>query len=188
MGARTFTLAEVSLLIAESDQPDSEYCCDHQDSCKGEVQISKSRTALVESLAELFAFVAHAFSSSRNPAIGPDGASPHGVYDPVSLASSNSYATRWGTVTCDRGRSASRGSSAVECRTYGAPPDFLRTLASLLKALGTDATLKPGWNVRENSDPPAFAWRIPGLKSETWGTHHLIQEVLTQTPSALGYV
>ena len=31
----------------------------------------------------------------------------------------------------------------------------------------------------ENSVPPAFAWRIPGLKSETWGTHQLIQEVLT---------
>ena len=28
---------------------------------------------------------------------------------------------------------------------------------------------------------PAFAWRIPGLKSETWGTHRLIQEVLTQS-------
>ena len=27
---------------------------------------------------------------------------------------------------------------------------------------------------------PAFAWRIPGLKSETWGTHHLIQDALTQ--------
>ena len=46
------------------------------------------------------------------------------------------------------------------------------------KALGTDVTLKPRWNVPENSGPPAFAWRIPGLKSETWGTHHLIQEVL----------
>ena len=31
-------------------------------------------------------------------------------------------------------------------------------------------TLKPRWNARENSGPPAFAWRIPGLKSETWGT------------------
>jgi uncharacterized glyoxalase superfamily protein PhnB len=30
--------------------------------------------------------------------------------------------------------------------------------------------------VRENSAQPAFAWRIPGLKSETWGTHQLIQE------------
>ena len=35
--------------------------------------------------------------------------------------------------------------------------------------------------MRENSGPPAFAWRIPGLKSETWGTHRLFQEVLTQT-------
>ena len=34
-----------------------------------------------------------------------------------------------------------------------------------------------GSNVRENSALPAFAWRIPGLKSETWGTHPLIQEV-----------
>jgi hypothetical protein len=42
-------------------------------------------------------------------------------------------------------------------------------------------TLKPRWNVCENSGPPAFVWRIPGLKNETWGTHHLIQEVLTQT-------
>ena len=33
---------------------------------------------------------------------------------------------------------------------------------------------------------PAFAWRIPGLKSETWGTHRLIQEVLTQTRKGLG--
>ena len=42
-------------------------------------------------------------------------------------------------------------------------------------------TLRPRWNVRENSGPPAFAWRIPGLKSETWGTHRLFQEVLRQT-------
>ena len=42
-------------------------------------------------------------------------------------------------------------------------------------------TLKPRCNVRDTPGPPAFAWRIPGLKSETWGTHHLIQEVLTQT-------
>ena len=35
--------------------------------------------------------------------------------------------------------------------------------------------------MRENSGPPAFAWRIPGLQSETWGTHQLIQEVLSQT-------
>ena len=33
----------------------------------------------------------------------------------------------------------------------------------------------------KNPGPPASAWRIPGLKSETWGTHHLIQTVLTQT-------
>ncbi len=34
--------------------------------------------------------------------------------------------------------------------------------------------------MRENSGPPAFASRIPGLKSETWGTH-LFQEVLTSS-------
>ena len=52
------------------------------------------------------------------------------------------------------------------------------------KAVDTDTTRsnspahsKARWNVRENSVPPAFAWRIPGLKSETWGTHPLIQEV-----------
>ena len=27
---------------------------------------------------------------------------------------------------------------------------------------------------------PGLCVEIPGLKSETWGTHHLIQEVLTQ--------
>jgi hypothetical protein len=35
--------------------------------------------------------------------------------------------------------------------------------------------------LKPNLFQPAFAWRIPGLKRETWGTHHLTQDVLTQT-------
>ena len=36
MGAKRFTLAEVSLSIVESEQPDSNYRSDHQDSGQGE--------------------------------------------------------------------------------------------------------------------------------------------------------
>ena len=36
--------------------------------------------------------------------------------------------------------------------------------------------------MREKSGPPAFAWRGSQVsKSETWGTHRLFQEGLTQT-------
>ena len=102
MGAKTSTLAEVFLLVAESDQPDSNYCCDHQDSCKGEVQVSKSRTTLVESPAELFAFVAHASPQVEHGLLAQMEHLHPEFYDPVSLAPSNSYPTRGGTVTCDR--------------------------------------------------------------------------------------
>src|ERR1700734_3989003 len=43
----------------------------------------------------------------------------------------------------------------------------------------------PDTKHRKRSCLPAFAWRIPGLKRETWGTHHLIQDVLTQSRHSL---
>ena len=33
----------------------------------------------------------------------------------------------------------------------------------------------------------AFAWRIPGLKGETWHTHHPFQERLSQVDEVHGH-
>jgi hypothetical protein len=92
--------------------------------------------------------------------------------------------------------SISSTSEQVECRTYGARIRCLNSQpfrAGLCLAGGppgleelSGRTVPPGFlSVRESSGPQAFAWRIAGLKSETWGTHHLIQEVLTQTLKAI---
>jgi hypothetical protein len=47
-------------------------------------------------------------------------------------------------------------------------------------------TLKHRWNVRESSGPSAFARGIPGLKSETWGTH-LLSRRFSHLPAVLTF-
>src|ERR1700722_3066010 len=102
---RPAQLAEAFLSMVKNDQPDCDYCSDHQASGQAAVQVSKSRMAPVESPVELFEFIAHPFSPNLTQPIQPHGAdfskgiaSAHGIYDPASLSSSNSYTTRVGTV------------------------------------------------------------------------------------------